>query len=457
MQVSIHSSGDSILELTPCGLSALGKNPEQLSVMDKQKIKVDLTLATGTNFFAKLVGYIIITILVRYLTKDEMGAFFFAATLATFFALISTLGTNQYLIREVSEKPEGSITHLSQVLSLRLLLQVLLLLILNGFVLLTTPDIILTVFLTSLYIFLDHLYYSFGSYFLGLRQVIYWAVAQISFKLLLAVLIIFSVNFNASLTLILLCYILANAFLVLFSALLVWVKYGPIRLSWNRDVMLGIMRVSLPFFVLSFLAMAQLNIDTLMLGYMKSYTVVATYTAGIKLFEASQFIILPIPMIFFPITAGLLVHHNWAGAKSLFQKLLLVSGSFGLLVSIGVLLTANPIIMFVFGPEYNETVGIVRVLFLGAPFLYTGLVCMFYANALHIEKKAMWVMLIGVIVNIVLNAVAISWIGAIGAAWMTVVSQTFITISLFYLDFQHLIMWRHRSAPQTQTIIAFEE
>jgi O-antigen/teichoic acid export membrane protein len=425
--------------------------------MDKQKIKVDLILATGTSFFAKLVGYIIITILVRYLTKDEMGAFFFAATLATIFALISTLGTNQYLIREVSEKPEGSITHLSQVLSLRLLLQVLLLLILNCFVLLTTPDIILTVFLTSIYIFLDHLYYSFGSYFLGLRQVIYWAITQISTKLLLAVLVIFSVNFNASLILILLCYILANTFLILLSALLVWVKYGPLRLSWNRDIMLGIARISLPFFILSFLIMVQLNIDTLMLGYMKSYSVVATYTAGIKLLEASQFVIRPIPMIFFPITAGLLLHQNWAGAKSLFQKLLLVTGSFGLLVSVGVLLTAHPIIMFVFGPDYSETVGVVRVLFLGAPFLYTGLVCIFYANALHIEKKAVWVMLIGVTGNIILSAIAISWIGAIGAAWATVVSQGFITITLLSLDFRYLLAGKPPSEPQTQQVIAFEE
>jgi len=425
--------------------------------MDKRKIKVDLILAAGTSFFAKLVGYIIITILVRYLTKDEMGAFFFAATLATFFALISTLGTNQYLIREVSEKPEGSITHLSQVLSLRLLLQVVLLLILNGFVLLTTPDIILTVFLTSIYIFLNHLYYSFGFYFLGLRKVIYWTVTQISAKLLLAGLIILTVSFNASLTLILLCYILANTFLILFSALLVWVKYGPLRLSWNRDNLLGIVWVSLPFFILSFLAMAQLNIDTLMLGYMKSYSVVATYTAGIKILEASQFIILPIPLVFFPITAGLLVHQNWAGAKSLFQKLLLVTGSFGLLVSIGVLLTANPMIMFVFGPDYSETVGVVRVLFLGAPFLYTGLVGMFYANALHIEKKAAWVMLIGVMVNIILSAVAISWIGAIGAAWATVVSQAFITISLLSLDFRYLLAGKLPFEPQTQQVNTFEE
>jgi len=425
--------------------------------MDKQKIKVDLVLAAGTHFFSKLVGYIIITILVRYLTKDEMGAFFFAATLATFFALISTLGTNQYLIREVSEKPEGSITHLSQVLSLRLLLQVILLLILNGFVLLTTPDIVLIVFLTSIYIFLDHLYYSFGSYFLGLRQIIYWAVTQISAKLLLAVLVIFSVSFNASLTLILLCYILANTFLILFAALLVWVKYGPLRLSWNRDIMLGIARISIPFFILSFLIMVQLNIDTLLLGYLKSYSVVAVYTAGSKLLEASQFVIRPIPMIFFPITAGLVVHQNWVQAKSLFKKLLLVTGSLGLLVTITVLLATNPIITFIFGSEYDETVTVVRVLFLSVPFLYTGLVCMFYANVLHIEVKAVWVMLVGVTGNIILSAIAISQIGAIGAAWATVISQVFITISLFYLDFQHLIKRKHRSAPQTQSVIAFEE
>ena len=203
--------------------------------------------------------------------------------------------------------------------------------------------------------------------------------------------------------------------------------------------------------------MAQLNIDTLMLGYMKSYSVVATYTAGIKLLAPSQFVICPIPMIFFPIIAGLVVHHNWVQAKSLFKKLLLVTVSFGLLVSIGVLLTANPIIMFVFGPDYYETVGVVRVLFLGAPFLYTGLVGMFYANALHIEMKAVWVMLIGVTGNIILSGVAISWIGAIGAAWATVVSQAFITISLLFLDCRYLLTGKPPSDPQIHHIIAFEE
>jgi O-antigen/teichoic acid export membrane protein len=113
--------------------------------------------------------------------------------------------------------------------------------------------------------------------------------------------------------------------------------------------------------------------------------------------------------------------------------------------------------MFVFGPDYSETVGVVRVLFLGAPFMYTGLVGLFYANALHIEKKAVWVMLIGVTGNIILSGVAISWIGAIGAAWATVVSQAFITISLLSLDFRYLLAGKPPTEPHTQQVIVFEE
>jgi Na+-driven multidrug efflux pump len=82
---------------------------------------------------------------------------------------------------------------------------------------------------------------------------------------------------------------------------------------------------------------------------------------------------------------------------------------------------------------------------------------MFYANALHIEKKAAWVMLIGVTGNIILSAFAISWVGAIGAAWATVASQAFITISLLSLDFRYLLAGKPPTEPQAQHIIAFEE
>ena len=55
--------------------------------MNWYKVKNDLLLATSSEFFYKIVGYLILVILTRYLAKDQMGQFFFAASLAAFFVL----------------------------------------------------------------------------------------------------------------------------------------------------------------------------------------------------------------------------------------------------------------------------------------------------------------------------------------------------------------------------------
>ena len=425
--------------------------------MDSKKIRTDLVLATGTQVFVKLVGYIVITILVRYLSKDEMGVFLFAASLATFFALFTSMGTAQYLIREVSEKPQQALKSFSRVFSLRLILQVIFFFILNGFVYLTKPDILETVILTSIYVFLEDLYFTVSLFFLGLRQVIYRTITHISAKILLLGLILLVTRFKVSLNLILVCFILANLFLIIFSLLVVWFKDGRFYLYWNRTVFIKILRISFPFFIITFLSSVQLNIDTLMLGYMRSYSTVATYTTGAKLFEVSQFVIRPIPMVFFPISAGLIVHQNWNQAKNLFQKLLLVTGVFGIIVTILVLITADLAVSIIFGDAYFETTQIVRVLFLSVPFLFMGVICLFYSNALHIESKAMWVLVVGVLCNITLNFIGIYYIGIVGAAWSTVISQTIITIALIILNFRYLLAGKQQAALEAQPLLLIDE
>ena len=58
------------------------------------KSQKDLFLAFSSHFFYKVVGYLVLMILSRYLAKDEMGEFFFAAALATFFVMLTELGTD---------------------------------------------------------------------------------------------------------------------------------------------------------------------------------------------------------------------------------------------------------------------------------------------------------------------------------------------------------------------------
>ena len=76
---------------------------EQLPLaLNWRKVKYDLLLSFSAHFFFKLVGYLVLAIMSRYLEKGEMGEFFVAAALGTFFVQITELGTNNYLMREVA-------------------------------------------------------------------------------------------------------------------------------------------------------------------------------------------------------------------------------------------------------------------------------------------------------------------------------------------------------------------
>src|SRR5262245_54436841 len=119
-----------------------------------RKITRDLLLAFSAHIFIKFVSYVVLAIMSRYLEKGEMGEFFVAAALGTFFVQITELGTNTYLMRAVAERPEQALQRCSEVVSLRLYLCGVYLILFNGFVALVKPDLLGTALLTSLYLFL---------------------------------------------------------------------------------------------------------------------------------------------------------------------------------------------------------------------------------------------------------------------------------------------------------------
>ena len=68
--------------------------------------------------------------------------------------------------------------------------------------------------------------------------------------------------------------------------------------------------------------------------------------------------------------------------------------------------------------------------YLSVPGLYTATVAMLLASATMREKRAVLIMATGVALNVALNLVAIPQYGALGAAWVTVISQTFVAVWL---------------------------
>ena len=167
-----------------------------------------------------------------------------------------------------------------------------------------------------------------------------------------------------------------------------------------------------------------------MLGYLQPYEQVARYQAAAKLLEASQFVVRPLTLILLPVCAALASRQQWGDLRRLMHKMFAGMAVLGVAAWGFVALLALPIIRIVYTATYDDSAEVLRVLYLSVPGLYTATVAMLLASSTMREKRAVFIMALGVALNVALNLVAIPRYGALGAAWVTVVSQTFVGVWL---------------------------
>ncbi len=400
--------------------------------MNLTPTRLNLLAAGLIQIVDKLSGYVIIVLLTHYIDRIQLGGMFFAATLSSVFASITSFGTNTYLLREVAVAPEQSLARLSEVVSIRLVLMVVCWLGLNVFFLFIYPGLALIMLLTSSEDFLEEFYYGFGAFFLGHKKVGFRLLTSTSMKIVLVGLVAVVILSGGSLVQILFCYILANLLLVLFAVWLVVTRFGPIRLRFDLRVAAKVLGHSFPFFIFDFLTIAHFRADTLMVGLILDLKQVASYALGIKLLEVAQFIVRPLSMVFLPLFSELASQRNLERLNRMLKKMLVTAGIVGALGSMGMLLAGPWIVVFLFGENYADSLLPAQILFLSVPFILIAYVSIFVANAVRIEKLTVLVMAFSVGLNILLNLVAIPRAGLVGAAWMTVLTECILAALLLY-------------------------
>ena len=403
------------------------------------KVRGDLALSTAAQVFYKLLGYVLLAVLARYLTKTEFGEFMFAAGLTGVFVLFTEFGTSNYLIRAAGADPAEAPTRFAEVFAARLPLLAIYLLAVNLFALAFKPDVFVVIAITSVYIGMKDLYRACSAVLIGLRRVGLTVLVYGSGLLLLVGLVLVVVARDGGLIEILLAYCVWTAYILVAGLVTVRSILG--RLSWGGRVrgMLAVLRRSLPLFVLAALTLLHFKIDTVMLGFLKPYTEVASYEAAAKLLEASQFLVRPLWMIFLPICAGLVASDQIPRLRTLTTKLSLGSAALGVVLAVPVIAAAAWIVPFVFGSGFDDSVPVLRVLYMSVPVLFIGTVATFLAVALHLERLSVRVMLVSVVANVGLNALLIPGYGALGAAWTTLVTQTMVAVWMMALDVRAVV------------------
>jgi O-antigen/teichoic acid export membrane protein len=187
-----------------------------------------------------------------------------------------------------------------------------------------------------------------------------------------------------------------------------------------------VFRGSVWLFVLSVAGLVHLAAGTLMLGYLQPYEQVARYEAAAKLLEASQFMVRPLTLILLPVCAALASRQQWQDLRRVMNKMFAGMAVLGVATWGFVALLSVPIIRIVYTATYDDSAQVLRVLYLSVPGLYTATVAMLLASSTMREKRAVFIMGLGVALNVAFNLVAIPRYGALGAAWVTAASQTFV-------------------------------
>jgi polysaccharide transporter, PST family len=395
-------------------------------LLNWRKIADDITLVAAGGTFRKLVSYVVIVAIARYLHKDDIGAFFFAASLASVASLFTEFGTTNYLVREIAASPERTSAVIGAVLCVRLPLMIVagaaLFLVAWAFY----PEIRTAVALSILYLFLESLAFSFSAVFTALRRIRQRVITDVASRIVLVAAIFLAIWLDAGLPAVLMAFVIAN--LVLAVSCLWWLRTdsGPISLRWQVAEARNVLGRSAPFFLLIVLSVLHFKADTVMLGFLTSLETVATYEVAYRCLEVSRVAIRPLGTIFLPICVGLIARNAWPEYRGLVKRLLAAAILLGAVVGGVVASFSEPIIHLVFGADYDRSAPILRVLFYTVPALYLAFVGSVLANTLHLEKRMVYVMAFCLLTNVATNFYAIPRWGGVGAAWTTFATESLL-------------------------------
>jgi O-antigen/teichoic acid export membrane protein len=198
--------------------------------------------------------------------------------------------------------------------------------------------------------------------------------------------------------------------------------------SWKFELNIAkkLLSSSWPLIFSSVFVSIYMKIDQVMIKeYLNVYSV-GLYAAAIKLILAVNFIGNIIVTSLFPSLVKSI--NNQEITKDKFEKIFQLLFIIGLFLTLLFIIFSSDIITIVYGEQYSEADSIIYIYALTIVFVYFGLATSKYLIASNNQIIIIYRMMIGAIINIILNIILIPSYGLIGAAISTLIAQIFTSM-----------------------------
>ena len=393
-------------------------------------MKADVAVAAAGQLLEKLAALAVLMVLTRYVPAERLGDYFLAVSTAGLAGVLTSMGTTAALNRGVARDPEQAGQLLGRVLSVRLPLVVAAYGLIVGVTAVAAPRLVAVMALASGYTLLGNLWFSFSAVLLGLRRVRWQVVLALTAPALQVALVPLAAAWGWAFEHILLLLVGSNLLMLAVTLVVVRRCVGPAPVRWPTRLAWSFALGSWPFLAMTTLRAANFRIDTMMVYALGSAAEAAAYETAFKLLEVTQLMMRPVTMVFFPVCSAMVAQRLWPRLRRAMRGLVVLPLVLGAVVGLGVGVLAPWLMPMIWGESYAGREGVLRVLMISVPVLWTCLVASFLAASLGAEKRIAAGQAVALLVNVGMNAMIVPILGAVGAAWTTLATQGVLCVWL---------------------------
>ncbi len=404
----------------------------------------------GEKILRLVVGLFVGVWVARYLGPDRFGLLSYALAFVGLFAAIATLGLDGIVVRELVKDENKRDKLIGTAFWLKLVGGFVVLLVLAVAVNFTSNDAY-----TNLLVFII----ASATVFQSFNVIDFYFQAKVLSKyVVFANIISLAISSIVKIVLIIIeAPLIAFAWVVLFDSFVLacglvyfYFKNNSIysikNLKLNKSTVFDLLRDSWPLILSGTVLMIQTRIDQVMLKEMVGSTEVGYYSVAMKLIEIFAFVPMILNNSLFPSIQNAKDH-----SAELYQNRLLnfyrLNFLLFLVTAIPIFIFAEQIVIFLFGIEYQAAGVLLSLMAIRLFFTNMGIARSAYLLTENLMRFSLITMVLGTIINILLNYLWIEEYGGKGAIVATIFSffVTIFLIDIFYSKTRENVFLQLRS------------
>ena len=369
----------------------------------------------------------------RYLGPSNYGIINYAASVTSFLVPFAQLGIRNILVNEIIKKPDKEGNILGSSLVMCMVSSVLGIIGVVSFVSIVNTSEKETIIVCFLY--------SISLLFQATEMLQYWFQAKYLSKytaitsLAVYVVVMFYKLFLLISGKSIIWFAITNSldyFLISISLYIIYRKLNGQKLYYSKDTAKSLFSISKYYIISSMMVTIFSQTDTIMIKNIVGNEENGFYSAALTCANASNFVFLAIIDSFRP-----LISENKKISEDKYQnsivRLYSIVFYLALLQSLAFLFVAPLVVSVLYGKAYSASIPILRTVTWFTAFAYMGTVRNIWI-LVEDKQKILWIInLCGALSNVLLNAILIPIMGALGAAIASVTTQFFTNFVLCFL------------------------